>query len=76
LLAVEKLSHHKLRECRNIIMEMGMRGSLKYNALAIVVLLVLIIGVGVWGHLFEPLELTTCTARGGQIAGDYGSGAV
>ena len=46
------------------------------NILLIFLLVPLIILVGIWGGWFGPLELATCTARGGQIVGDYGSGDV
>jgi TRAP-type C4-dicarboxylate transport system permease large subunit len=46
------------------------------NILLILLLVPLILLVGVWGGWFGPLELATCTARGGQIVGDYGSGDV
>ena len=46
------------------------------NILLILLLVPLIILVGIWGGWFGPLELATCTARGGQIVGDYGSGDV
>jgi TRAP-type C4-dicarboxylate transport system permease large subunit len=46
------------------------------NILLILLLVPLIILVGIWGGWFGPLELATCTARGGQIIGDYGSGDV
>jgi hypothetical protein len=55
---------------------MTVRAFRRYNLIVIIVFLAFIVGVAVWGHLFEPLELTTCRARGGQIAGDYGSGSV
>jgi TRAP-type C4-dicarboxylate transport system permease large subunit len=46
------------------------------NILLISLLVPLIILVGIWGGWFGPLELSTCTARGGQVIGDYGSGDV
>ena len=46
------------------------------NILLILLLVPLIILVGIWGGWFGPLELATCTARGGRIIGDYGSGDV
>ncbi len=46
------------------------------NILLISLLVPLIIGVGIWGGWFGPLELATCSARGGEVVGDYGSGAV
>ena len=55
---------------------MDMRRLKIQNTLIIFVLLTFIVVVGVWGDWFGPLELATCTARGGQIVGDYGSGDV
>jgi len=46
------------------------------NILLISLLVPLIIGVGIWGGWFGPLEMATCSARGGEVVGDYGSGAV
>jgi hypothetical protein len=46
------------------------------NILLISLLVPLIFLVGFWGGWFGPLELATCTARGGQLVGDYGSGDV
>ena len=56
--------------------EMDLRRLKIHNTLIICVLLTFILVVGVWGDWFGPLELATCTARGGQIVGDYGSGDV
>ena len=55
---------------------MDVRRLKTHNILIIFVLLSLILAVGMWGDWFGPLELATCTARGGRIVGDYGSGAV
>jgi predicted PurR-regulated permease PerM len=55
---------------------MDMRRLKIHNTLIILVFITFIVAVGVWGDWFGPLELATCTARGGQIVGDYGSGDV
>ena len=58
------------------IQDMTLNSSRIRNILLILLLVPLIILVGIWGGWFGPLELATCTARGGQIVGDYGSGDV
>jgi TRAP-type C4-dicarboxylate transport system permease large subunit len=58
------------------ITEMKVGSARIRNILLISLLVPMIILVGIWGGWFGPLELATCTARGGQIIGDYGSGDV
>jgi hypothetical protein len=52
----------------------------RYNnkrRLAVVgVFVIFIIVIGTWGVWFSPFDLATCTARGGRVVGNYGSGDV
>ena len=53
-----------------------MVGMKSYNQVIIALLLTFIIVVGVGGSILRPLDLATCTARGGLIAGGGGCGEV
>jgi hypothetical protein len=48
----------------------------KHRVAVVGAFLVLIIIIGTWGVWFSPFDLATCTARGGRVVGDYGSGDV
>ena len=75
LIVLPKTSGSKHGGARGI-KDMKLNSARIRNILLILLLVPLIILVGIWGGWFGPLELATCTARGGQIVGDYGSGDV